>query len=189
MIRCPWSTTAELLTRYHDEEWGFPSHDDRVHFEFLVLEGAQAGLSWLTVLKKREGYRAAYRGLDPARVARFTARDVTRLLSDSAIIRNRAKIASSIANAKLFLEVQKEFGRFDAYLWGWVKGKPVVNSWADQSEVPPRSELSDAISQDLRARGFGFVGSTIVYAHLQAVGIVNDHIKSCFRWRQCRDAR
>ena len=182
--RCPWGGSHELHLPYHDEEWGTPCHDDVRHFEFLVLEAAQAGLSWLTVLKKRDAYRKAYRGFDPARVARFSARDVQRLLGDPGIIRNRAKIASSINNAKRFLEVQKERGSFDAYLWGWTDGKPVLNHWKNQSQVPPRTELSDAISKDLKARGFSFVGSTIIYSHLQAVGVVNDHLVTCFRWKE-----
>jgi DNA-3-methyladenine glycosylase I len=182
--RCPWSQTHPLHRPYHDSEWGAPVHDDMRHFEFLVLESAQAGLSWLTILKKRDAYRAAYRGFDPARVARFAARDVDRLLGDPGIVRNRAKIASSINNAKRFLEVQKERGSFDAYLWSWTGGKPVVNHWTAQSQIPPRTELSDSISKDLKDRGFTFVGSTIIYSHLQAVGVVNDHLVSCFRWRE-----
>jgi DNA-3-methyladenine glycosylase I len=187
--RCPWAGDNPLYVDYHDSEWGTPVHDDVRHFEFLVLEAAQAGLSWLTVLKKREGYRAAYRGFDPARVARFGAREVQRLLGDPGIVRNRLKITSSIANARRFLAVQKEFGSFDAYLWGWTGGKPVINRWETISEVPPRTELSDAISKDLKARGFTFVGSTIIYSHLQAVGVVNDHLLSCFRRRELRPAR
>ncbi len=184
MKRCPWPGTDELLQRYHDAEWGAPVHDDRVHFEFLVLETAQAGLNWLSILRRREAYRAAYRGFDPARVARFTARDVERLLRDSGIIRNRAKIVSSINNAKRFLEVQKAFGSFDAYLWKWVGDMPLVGSWKALSQIPPRTELSDAVSRDLKARGFTFAGSIIVYAHLQAVGVVNDHLKDCYRYRE-----
>jgi DNA-3-methyladenine glycosylase I len=185
--RCPWSEANELYVPYHDAEWGAPCHDDIRHFEFLVLESAQAGLSWLTVLKKREGYRAAYRGFDPARVARFSARDVERLLGDTAIVRNKAKIASSLNNARRFLEVQKEFGSFDAYIWKWTGGTPAVSHWKEQSQIPPRTELSDAISRDLKARGFSFVGSTIMYSHLQAVGVVNDHLESCFRWREVQE--
>ena len=181
--RCPWAGSSEPYVSYHDQEWGAPVHDDVRHFEFLVLEAAQAGLSWLTILKRRDGYRAAYRGFDPARVARFTARDVERLLGDAGIIRNRAKIASSINNARRFLEVQKEFGSFDAYLLAWTGGKPLVNRWTTQTEIPARTELSDAVSNDLKKRGFSFVGSTIVYSHLQAVGVVNDHLLSCFRWK------
>jgi DNA-3-methyladenine glycosylase I len=186
MTRCPWPADNELMIRYHDTEWGTPVHDDLVHFEFLVLESAQAGLNWLTILKKREGYRAAYRGFDPIRVARFAARDVDRLLGDSSIVRNRLKILSSINNAKRFLEVRKEFGSFEAYIWKWVKGRPVVNAWKTLSEIPPRSALSDEVSKDLKARGFTFAGSTIIYAHLQATGIVNDHIVGCFRRRELR---
>jgi DNA-3-methyladenine glycosylase I len=181
--RCPWSRANEWNIAYHDAEWGSPSHDDVRHFEFLVLEAAQAGLSWLTILKRRDGYRKAYRGFDPARVARFTSRDVQRLLKDEGIIRNGLKVKSSINNARRFLEVQKEFGSFDAYLWKWTGGKPLVNRWTEQKQIPPRTELSDAISKDLKARGFSFVGSTIIYSHLQAVGIVNDHLVSCFRWK------
>jgi len=189
LVRCPWSGTHEVLVPYHDTEWGNPVHDDVRHFEFLVLEAAQAGLSWLTILKRRDGYRRAYRGFDPARVARFSARDVTRLLGDAGIIRNRAKVASSIANARCFLEVQREFGSFDAYLWKWTGGKPVVNHWETQKKIPARTELSDAISKDLKERGFSFVGSMIVYSHLQAVGVVNDHLVSCFRWKQVQKKR
>ncbi|HTO23058.1 MAG TPA: DNA-3-methyladenine glycosylase I [Spirochaetia bacterium] len=184
MVRCPWGASNPLMFPYHDTEWGVPVHDDVRHFEFLVLEAAQAGLSWLTILKRRDGYRAAYRGFDPVRVARFAARDVTRLLKDEGIIRNRAKVASSINNARRFLDVQKEFGSFDAYLWKWTGGKPLVNHWSSQKQIPPRTELSDAISKDLKARGFSFVGSTIIYSHLQAVGVVNDHLVECFRWKQ-----
>jgi DNA-3-methyladenine glycosylase I len=179
--RCPWCEGTELYRRYHDEEWGVPVHDDRRHFEFLVLESAQAGLSWSTILKKRENYRKAYRRFDPAIVARFGARDRERLLNDAGIVRNRLKIESSINNAKRFLEIQRQFGSFDAYLWGFVGGRPVVNRWKTLSEIPANTELSDKISKDLKARGFRFVGSTIIYAHLQAVGVVNDHLTGCFR--------
>ncbi len=182
--RCPWGEANEWYVPYHDTEWGAPVHDDLRHFEFLVLEAAQAGLNWLSILKKRDGYRAAYRGFDPARVARFGARDVERLLGDAGIVRNRLKVASSINNAKRFLELQKEFGSFDAWLWKWTGGKPLVNRWEKQTDVPPRTELSDAVSKDLKVRGFTFVGSTIIYSHLQAVGVVNDHLVSCFRWKQ-----
>ena len=188
-VRCPWGSGEPAMMRYHDEEWGAPGHDDIRHFEFLVLEAAQAGLSWSTILNKRDGYRAAYRGFDPARVARFTVRDVKRMLADAGIVRNRAKILSSINNAKRFLEVQREFGSFDAYLWRWTGGKPVVNRWRDQSQIPPRTELSDSISADLRRRGFSFVGSTIIYSHLQAVGVVNDHLVSCHRWKNLAGRR
>jgi DNA-3-methyladenine glycosylase I len=179
--RCPWCEGDELYRRYHDEEWGVAVHDDRKHFEFLVLESAQAGLSWSTILKKRENYRKAYRGFDPGIVARFGPPDTERLLKDAGIVRNRLKIESSINNAKRFLEIQEEFGSFDAYLWGFVGGRPMVNRWKTLSEIPANTELSDRISKDLKARGFRFVGSTIIYAHLQAVGVVNDHLTSCFR--------
>lgn len=187
--RCPWGAHNEWNTPYHDTEWGTPSHDDIHHFEFLVLEAAQAGLNWVTILKKRDGYRRAYRGFDPAKVARFSSRDVQRLLADTGIIRNRLKIESSINNARRFREVQKEFGTFDAYLWKWTAGKPIVNRWTAQSQIPTRTELSDAISKDLKARGFSFVGSTIIYSHMQAVGLVNDHLVSCFRWREVQRRR
>ena len=188
MTRCPWGRTNEWNTAYHDEEWGVPVHDDIRHFEFLVLEAAQAGLSWLTILKRRDGYRKAYRGFDPQRVARFSARDVQRLLGDPGIVRNRLKVDSSIKNARCFLKIQEELGSFDAYLWKWTGGKPVVNRWTDQKQIPARTELSDAISKDMKARGFSFVGSTIIYSHLQAVGVVNDHLVSCFRWKEVQRA-
>ena len=179
--RCSWCEAGQLYRRYHDEEWGVPVHDDRKHFEFLVLESAQAGLSWSTILNKRENYRKAYRGFDPQTVARFGARDIQRLLSDAGIVRNRLKIESSINNAKRFLEIQREFGSFDAYLWNFVGGSPVVNRWRTLEQIPANTELSERISRDLKKRGFRFVGSTIIYAHLQAVGVVNDHLVSCFR--------
>src|SRR5688500_4014122 len=183
--RCPWlDLTKPDYVAYHDREWGVPVHNDNVIFEFLTLEGAQAGLSWYTVLKKRDAYRKAFAGFDPAKVARFGARDTKRLLADAGIVRNRLKVASAIANAKAFLEVQEEFGSFDAYIWRFVDGKPVVNRWTRTGQVPPRTPLSDTISKDLKRRGFTFVGSTIVYAHLQATGIVNAHLVSCFRWKE-----
>ena len=180
-IRCPWPANDPLMLRYHDEEWGVPVHDERTHFELLVLEGAQAGLSWTTILRKREGYRKAYRGFDPRAVARFTAKSAARLLADPGIVRNRLKVESSIGNARAFLAVQQEFGSFDRYLWGFVDGRPVVNRWTRLSQIPSRTPLSDRVSADLKQRGFSFVGTTIVYAHLQAVGVVNDHLVSCFR--------
>ena len=180
--RCSWAGDYPPMVQYHDEEWGVPVHDDRKHFEFLVLESAQAGLSWSTILKKRENYRKAYRGFDPQIVARFGARDIERLLKDAGIVRNRLKIESSINNAKRFLEIREEFGSFDAYLWGFVGGSPVVNRRRILSEIPAKTELSDRISKDLKTRGFRFVGSTIIYAHLQAVGVVNDHLVGCFRY-------
>ena len=180
--RCGWQGMQELYVRYHDREWGVPLHDDRKLFEFLVLEGAQAGLSWLTILRKREAYRKAFEGFDPARVARYGARDVRRLLADAGIVRNRMKIESAVANARAFLAVQREFGSFDRYIWGFVDGRPIVNRRRSLRQLPPRTALSDRISKDLKRRGFRFVGSTIVYAHMQATGMVNDHLVTCFRW-------
>ncbi|MGI0149920.1 MAG: DNA-3-methyladenine glycosylase I [Thermoplasmata archaeon] len=179
--RCAWCLSDPLYLRYHDDEWGTPVHDDRKHFEFLVLEGAQAGLSWLTILRKRENYRAAFARFDPKAVARFTQRDVTRLLKNAGIVRNRLKIESAINNAQRFLEVQRECGSFDAYLWAFVKGKPVVRRPKTLRGLPARTKLSDRVSADLKQRGFRFVGSTIIYAHLQAVGVVDDHLAHCFR--------
>lgn len=180
MKRCAWATTP-LMIAYHDEEWGEPVHDERVLFEFLILEGAQAGLSWDTVLRKRDRYREVFAKFDAERVARFTAADVNRLMEDAGIIRNRAKIESAIGNAKAFLDVQREFGSFDRYLWAHVDGKPVVGRLRTTAEIPATTALSDGLSKDLRKRGFRFVGSTICYAYLQAVGVVNDHIASCFK--------
>ncbi|HEX3464235.1 MAG TPA: DNA-3-methyladenine glycosylase I [Candidatus Elarobacter sp.] len=180
VTRCAWARSDPAMIEYHDREWGTPVHDDRVLFEFLVLEGAQAGLSWSTILNRREGYRRAYRDFDPVKIARFGERDVARLLADERIIRNRAKIAWSIRNAQAFLALQREHGSFDAYLWAFTGGEPVVNRPRTSAEVPARTELSDALSKDLRKRGFGFVGSTICYAFLQAVGVVNDHAADCF---------
>jgi DNA-3-methyladenine glycosylase I len=179
--RCPWCGTDPLYMAYHDQEWGVPVDDDRRLFEFLVLEGAQAGLSWITILKRREGYRRAFAGFDPARVATFGEADAARLLADPGIIRNRAKIASAIHNARAFLAVQEEFGSFAAFQWGFVDGAPIVNAWTSLAEVPARTETSDRLSKDLKQRGFSFVGSTICYAHMQAVGMVNDHLVSCHR--------
>jgi DNA-3-methyladenine glycosylase I len=181
--RCPWCLGSKLYVRYHDEEWGVPLHDDRRLFEFLILEGAQAGLSWSIILNKRKSYRRAFAGFDPKKVARFGARDVGRLLADAGIVRNRLKIASAIRNARAFLEVRREFGSFDAYLWRFVEGRAVQNRRRSLKQVPARTSLSDAISKDLKRRGFGFVGSTIVYAFMQAVGMVNDHLVNCFRHR------
>ena len=179
--RCAWAETDPLLVRYHDEEWGVPVHDDRHWFEKLILDGAQAGLSWLTILKKREAYRKALRGFDPNRVARFGARDKQRLLANAGIVRNRLKIESHVNNARAFLKVQAEFGSFDAYIWGFVDGKPVHNRYRKLADIPARTALSDTVSTDLKRRGFSFVGSTIVYAFLQAAGVVNDHTLGCFR--------
>jgi len=181
--RCGWART-ELSIPYHDEEWGVPVHDDRRQFEFLVLEGAQAGLAWETILRKREGYRAAFDGFDPAKVARYTAAKVARLLADPGIVRNRLKVASAVSNARAFLRVQEAFGSFDAYIWRFVDGRPIVNRRRGLDGFPARTPVSDALSKDLKARGFSFVGSTIVYAHMQATGMVNDHVRDCFRWRE-----
>ncbi len=179
--RCPWSEGIDpLYERYHDTEWGVPVRDDRKHFEFLVLEGAQAGLSWWTILRKRENYRRAFAGFDPAKVARFDARAVTRLMQDAGIVRNRQKIEAAIGNARGFLEIQEELGSFDAYVWPFVGGAPIVNRWRQPTDVPATTPESDALSKDLKQRGFKFVGSTIVYAHMQATGLVNDHLLSCF---------
>ena len=172
------------MREYHDTEWGVPLHDDRKLFEFLVLEGFQAGLSWATILRKRENFRKAFHGFDPERIARYTARDVKRLMADAGIIRNRQKIDAAVNNARRFLEIQKEFGSFDAYIWRFVQGKPIRNRFRSLSQLPARTPLSDAISKDLKARGFRFVGSTIVYAHMQATGMVNDHTVGCFRYGQ-----
>ena len=179
--RCDWAGNDPLMISYHDGEWGVPVHDDRKLFEFLVLEGAQAGLSWRTVLRKREQYRRAFRGFDPERVARFGGKEVERLLADPGIIRNRAKVESAVANARLFLEVREEMGSFDAYLWRFTGGRPIVNRFRKMSELPSQSRESVAMSGDLRARGFRFVGPTICYAFMQAVGMVNDHLVDCFR--------
>ncbi len=182
-IRCPWCLATEAYIRYHDEEWGVPVHDDLKHFEFLILEGAQAGLSWLTVLNKRQGYRKAFAGFDPEKVARFTPSRIEKLLQDSGIIRNRAKVNSAVNNARQFLKVQKEFGSFDRYIWGFVGGKPKVHKWKSIKQVPPTSKESEALSKDLIKRGFKFTGSTVVYAHMQACGLVNDHLLDCFRYK------
>jgi DNA-3-methyladenine glycosylase I len=181
-VRCGWAS-GELMIRYHDEEWGVPVHDDRTLFEFLILEGAQAGLSWSTILNKRENYRKAFEHFDPKRVAAFERRRVQRLLLDPGIVRNKLKIASTIKNAKAFLLVQEEFGSFDGYIWQFVGGEPIVNKRKSLSLVPARTAESDAISKDLKRRGFNFVGSTICYAFMQAVGMVNDHVVDCFRYR------
>jgi len=180
-VRCTWAAGGVLDTQYHDEEWGVPEHDDRRLFEFLILEGAQAGLSWSLILKRRDAYRRAFAQFDPQRVARFDARKRNALMENDGIIRNRLKIESAVRNARAFLEVQAAFGNFDAYLWGFVDGKPVQNAWREASEVPARTALSDALSKELRKRGFNFVGSTICYAYMQAIGMVNDHIVGCFR--------
>lgn len=181
MNRCDWCQSDPIYVQYHDEEWGVPVHNDRKQFEFLVLESAQSGLSWLTILRKRENYRLAYDSFDPEKVAHYDEKKVEELLSNPGIIRNRRKIEASIVNAQKFLEIQKEFGSFDRYIWKFTNGKPVVNSYRSISEIPATSPLSDEISRDFKQRGFRFLGSITVYAHLQATGIVNDHIDSCFR--------
>jgi DNA-3-methyladenine glycosylase I len=178
--RCAWARTPLSIT-YHDAEWGSPVHDDRLLFEFLVLEGAQAGLSWETILKKRDGYRTAFAGFDPARVARFKRDRIARLLKDPGIVRNRLKVASAVTNAKLFLTVQREFGSFDKYVWRFVDGEPRVNRWRSLRDIPARTPQSDELSRDLTKRGFKFVGSTICYAFMQAVGMVDDHTEDCFK--------
>ncbi len=187
--RCAWAGTDPLYVAYHDAEWGVPLHDDRALFEFLVLEGAQAGLSWSTILRKRDAYRRAFDRFDPEKVARYNKRRISTLLDDAGIVRNRAKIESAIKNAKAFLEVQEEFGSFDAYQWRFVDGRPVQNRWRTVREVPAHTGQSDAMSKDLKSRGFTFVGSTIIYAHMQAVGMVNDHFVDCFRYPEVAKLR
>lgn len=183
--RCLWANPDNAsMCEYHDREWGVPVHDDRTHFEFLILEGAQAGLSWSTILNKREGYRRAFDNFDPAKVARFTTAKLDKLLLDPGIVRNRAKIAATVKNARAFLDIQQEFGSFDAYCWRFVGGAPLQNRLARTSKVPASTSESDAFSRDLKKRGFGFVGTTIMYAYMQAVGMVNDHLTDCFRYRE-----
>ncbi len=186
--RCKWAEGTSLeYIEYHDREWGVPVYDDRTQFEFLILEGAQAGLSWSTILNKREGYRKAFAEFDPEKVARFTQKRIEKLLQNPAIVRNRLKVQSAVTNARAFLSVQKEFGTFSDYIWGFVDGKPIQNRFRKDSDVPATSPESDALSKDLKKRGFKFVGSTIVYAHMQATGMVNDHVTSCFRYKSCAD--
>ena len=188
MPRCPWATAEPNIT-YHDEEWGVPVHDDRLLFEFLILEGAQAGLSWTTILKKRDNYRKAFDGFHPEKIARYGARDMKRLLGDAGIVRNRLKIAAAIENAKIFLAVRKEFGSFDAYLWSFVAGTPIQNRWRGMADVPARTAESDAMSRNLQQRGFKFIGSTICYALMQATGMVNDHLVTCPRYAEISGGR
>ena len=184
--RCKWAESASLdYIRYHDEEWGVPAYDDRTQFEFLILEGAQAVLSWSTIINKREGYRKLFADFDPEKVARFTKKRVEKLLLDPAIVRNRLKVESAVSNARAFLKVQEEFGSFSEYIWDFVDGKPIQNKFRKDSDVPATSPESDALSKDLKKRGFRFVGSTIIYAHMQATGMVNDHVTSCFRHKPC----
>jgi DNA-3-methyladenine glycosylase I len=185
--RCSWVNVENaLMLEYHDVEWGVPEHDDRKHFEFLVLEGAQAGLSWSIILNKRDGYRRAFSQFDPSKVARYTDARIDKLVADDSIIRNRAKISAAVKNAQAFLKVQEEFGSFDAYCWQFVNGFPRQNHWRSMNEVPASTVESDAFSRDLKRRGFSFVGTTTIYAHMQAVGMVNDHVVECFRYREIR---
>src|SRR5262249_29559168 len=185
LVRCGWANIDDpMLLDHHDREWGVPVHDDRKHFEFLVLEAAQAGLSWLTILKKREGYRRAFSGFDPEKVARYTDSRIQNLMTDQGIIRNRMKVEGAVSSARAFVAVQREFGTFDAYCWQFMKGRPKVNKWRTTRDIPATSDESDALSKDLKRRGFSFVGSTIVYAYMQSVGLVNDHSVGCFRHLQ-----
>jgi DNA-3-methyladenine glycosylase I len=187
LMRCPWSEgVSPTYLEYHDREWGVPVHDDRKQFEFLILEGAQAGLSWSTILHRREGYRRAFADFDPVKVARFTPARIEKLLQDPGIIRNRLKVAATVHNARAFLELQAAAGSFDAYIWNFVDGRPLRNRWRSQSDVPATSPKSDALSKDMKKRGFRFVGSTTLYAHLQATGLINDHLVGCFRHAECR---
>lgn len=183
--RCLWANdTSNDYIAYHDNEWGVPVHDDRTHFEFLILEGAQAGLSWSTILKKRNGYREAFAGFDPAIVAGYTDSKIEELLQNPGIVRNRLKVKSAVQNAQQFLKIQDKFGSFDAYIWRFVDDKPIINQWKSLSDVPAKTDVSDRISKDLKKRGFNFVGSTIIYAYMQACGLVNDHTVDCFRYRE-----
>jgi DNA-3-methyladenine glycosylase I len=187
VARCAWADRAsDVYVRYHDTEWGVPVREDRTHFEFLILEGAQAGLSWSTVLNKREGYRRAFAQFDPNKVARFTEKRLETLLQNPAIIRNRLKVRAAVTNAQALLRLQKEYGTFNGYVWQFVGGKPIQNRWRRMNEIPATSPESDALSKDLKKRGFTFVGSTIIYAHMQAVGMVNDHVLGCFRYQACK---
>src|SRR5215204_442747 len=180
--RCEWCLGFDQYIRYHDKEWGVPVHDDRTHFEFLILEGAQAGLSWSTILKKREGYRKAFADFDPIKVARFSEAKLEKILLDPGIVRNRLKVFAAVNNAKRFLEVQKEFGSFDKYIWSFVGGKPIINKWNSLGQIAPTTKESDALSKDLIKRGFKFVGSTVIYSHMQACGLVNDHLVDCWKY-------
>jgi DNA-3-methyladenine glycosylase I len=187
ITRCRWAEGVSLgYIEYHDKEWGVPVWDDQVQFEFLILEGAQAGLSWSTILNKREGYRKAFANFDPVKVSRFTDKRIEKLLTDPSIVRNRLKVNSTVTNAKAFLQVQKEFGTFCDYIWGFVGGKPIQTKFNKDGDVPATSSESDALSKDLKKRGFKFVGSTIIYAHMQATGMVNDHVTGCFRYKTCK---
>jgi DNA-3-methyladenine glycosylase I len=185
--RCPWPGTDPVYIKYHDKEWGVPLHNDKKLFEFLLLEGFQAGLSWRTILMKRQNFRTAFDNFDYRKIAGYNKRKISSLMNDPGIIRNRLKIESAVKNAAAFIELKKEFGTFDKYIWGFVNYKPVINKFSALSELPARTELSDQISKDLKKRGFNFVGSTIIYAHLQATGVVNDHLTSCFRYKEIKD--
>jgi DNA-3-methyladenine glycosylase I len=184
--RCPWCLSFEEYVKYHDTEWGVPVHDDKIHFEFLILEGAQAGLSWSTILKKREGYRNAFADFEPTKVAKFTESKLEKLLLDTSIVRNRLKVYAAVNNAKYFLKIQKEFGSFDKYIWSFVGNKPIVGIRKTMKDVPATTKESHALSKDLIQRGFKFVGSTVIYAHMQACGLVNDHLETCFRFKETR---
>lgn len=186
--RCNWSTSNPLMIKYHDEEWGAPLHDEQKLFEFFVLEGFQAGLSWQIVLNKREAFRKAFDNFDPLVVAKYNQQKLEELVNDKSIIRNKMKIAACVNNAKRFLEVQKEFGSFDKYIWGFVDGKPIVNAFENLKELPAKTPLSDKLSEDLKKRGFKFVGSTVIYAHMQATGMLNDHVVECFRYKEIIDS-
>ena len=184
MTRCPWCGDDPLYVRYHDEEWGTPVHDERTHFEFLLLETQQAGLSWRTILGKREAYRKAFANFEPERVALYSEKDIERLLQDPGLIRNRRKLEAAVANARAFLAIQAQYGSFDSWIWSFTNGQPVINRWETIAEIPTHTELSDLISAEMKKAGFAFVGSVTIYAHLQAIGIVNDHLVSCFRHTQ-----
>lgn len=183
-IRCAWPGDDPLYVEYHDQEWGVPLHDDRAHFEFLVLDGAQAGLSWITILRKRQAYRQAFDNFDPQIVAGYDEMKIAELMGDAGIVRNRQKINSAVKNAQAFLRVQEEFGSFDRYIWDFVDGKPIQNAWLDMASIPAKTPLSETISKDLKKRGFSFVGPTIIYAYMQAAGLVNDHVVGCFRYTE-----
>ncbi len=185
--RCAWANGDPLYEKYHDAEWGVPLYDDDLLFEFLVLEGFQAGLSWLTVLKKRENFRKAFDNFDARKIAKYNQKKVGKLMLDAGIIRNKLKINSAVSNAQAFLKVQKEFGTFSDYFWKFTDGKPIVNKWKDMGQIPAKTELAETISKDMKNRGFKFVGPTIIYAHMQATGMVNDHLISCFRWKECTE--
>lgn len=184
LTRCPWAANDPLYAGYHDHEWGVPVHDDRTLFEFLILEGAQAGLSWITILRKRDNYRAAFDNFDVQKVARYDKRKIERILQNPGVVRNRLKVESAVINARAFIKTQEEFGSFDAYIWRFVEGKPIVNHWRTLKQIPPVTPISDALSRDLNKRGFKFTGSTIMYAHMQATGMVNDHLVTCPRHRE-----